>query len=109
MDDQNASLSTDGSSEKSRDGFLAGVKQHINSMTVGASVTEIQQNIKAAAGETVNGLEETVIDNVVPAASEALQSAQASISALAGKAATESESQVEKGMLLGSVDFAWLH
>lgn len=109
MDDPNASLSTDGSNEESHGGVLAGVKHHINSMTAGVSVTEIQQNITTAAGETVNDLKETVVDNVVPAAGEALQSAQASISALAGKAATESASQVEKGMFLGSVDFAWLH
>ena len=109
MDDPNASLSTDGSSGESHGGVLAGVKHHINSTTAGVSVTEIQQNITTAAGETVNDLKETVVDNVVPAAGEALQSAQASISALAGKAATESVSQVEKGMLLGSVVFAWLH
>jgi hypothetical protein len=100
MDDPNASLSTDSPSEPNGEGALAGVKQQINSMTGGASVTEIQQNITTATGETVKSLKETVVDNVVPVAGEALQSAQASISALAGKAATESEAEVEKSMFL---------
>lgn len=100
MDDPKASLSTDSPSEPNGEGVLAGVKQQINSMTGGASVTEIQQNITTATGETVKSLKETVVDNVVPAAGEALQSAQASISALTGKAATESEAQVEKSKFL---------
>lgn len=109
MDDANTSVSTNSSSEPNSEGVLAGVKQQINSITGGASVTDIRQNTATVAGEKVNGLKETVVDNVVPAAGDALQSAQERISALAGKVTTGSESQVEKGMFLGLINFASLH
>jgi hypothetical protein len=102
MGDSNNSLPTDPASDSNREGVLASAKQQINSMTGGASVTDIQQNFTTAAGEKAAVLKETVVENVMPAAGEALQSAQQSLQTLASKAIPESNSQGENGMFIPS-------
>ena len=57
------------------EGVLAGVKQQINSITGGSSVSEIQEKVTTIAGEKINDMKETV----VPAAEEVLQNMQAQI------------------------------
>lgn len=76
------------------------MKQQIDTVTGGASITEIQQNITTVAGEKANALEETVVNDIIPAASEALQSTQESIRSLAEKATNGNNAQGEKGMFL---------
>ncbi|KAJ5389556.1 uncharacterized protein N7496_000624 [Penicillium cataractarum] len=98
MGDSNTSLSTDSSRDSKDEGVLASVKHQLDSVTGGAAIAEIQQNIPTVAEEKVNALKETVINDVVPATGEALQSAQESIRALAEKVMTGHEAQGGKEM-----------
>jgi hypothetical protein len=100
MSGSNNSVSTDNSRDSNGASVLVGVQQQINTITGGASITEIQQNVIAVASEKVTGVKEAVVENIMPPAGEALQSAQKSIYTLAGKVATGSDSQGEKGMFL---------
>jgi hypothetical protein len=63
-------------------GVLAGVKNQIDGITRG-SATDLEGNFVAVAGDTVNGVKETVLEGV-PVAAEALQSAQDRIRSFAG-------------------------
>lgn len=62
------------------DGVLSSVKQQVNSVTDGASLSEISSKVTAVAGEKANGMKDTV----VPAAGEALNNVQGQIRSLAG-------------------------
>ncbi|OOQ88400.1 hypothetical protein PEBR_13771 [Penicillium brasilianum] len=95
MGDLNTSVSTDSPRDSKDEGILAGVQQQINSVTGGASITEIQQNITTVAGEKAHALKATVVNDIVPAASEALQSAQESIRTLTEKATNGNDAQEE--------------
>ncbi|OKP00354.1 hypothetical protein PENSUB_7811 [Penicillium subrubescens] len=97
MSDSNNSLSTDSSRDSNGDGVLTSVQQQINSITAGASATRFQQNVTALASEKITDVKEAVVDNIIPAAGEALQSAQESIYTLAGKVTTGNDLQGEKG------------
>lgn len=92
------SLSTDSPRDSNREGVLAGVQQQLNSIPGGASITAFQQNATALASEKVTDVKETVVNDIMPVASEALQSAQESIYTLAGNLTTENDVQGEKGM-----------
>ncbi|KAJ5891706.1 uncharacterized protein N7473_007934 [Penicillium subrubescens] len=96
MSDSNNSLSTDSSRDSNGDGVLTSVQQQINSITAGASATRFQQNVTALASEKITDVKEAVVDNIIPAAGEALQSAQESIYTLAGKVTTGNDLQGEK-------------
>jgi hypothetical protein len=100
MGDLNTSVSTDSPRDSKDEGILADVQAQINSVTGGASITEIQQNITTVAGEKAHAVKDTVVNDIVPAASEALQSAQESIRTLAEKATNGKDAQEEKGMFL---------
>jgi hypothetical protein len=100
MSDSNHSLSTDSSRDSNGDGVLAGVQQQINSIPGGASITAFQQNATALASEKVTDVKKTVVDDIMPAAGEALQSAQETFYSLAGKVTTGNDLQRENGMFL---------
>lgn len=74
---------TDRNSTQS-EGILAGAKQQIDSLTGGASITGIKDNVAGAAGERLTGVKETVLDGAVPTATGALQTAQDKIRSLTG-------------------------
>lgn len=62
------------------EGVLANVKQQLNSVTGGRSVSEIGSDVSSVAGEKVQGMKETV----VPAAEDAIQTVQTRIQSLTG-------------------------
>lgn len=98
MGDSKNSLSTDSSRDSNGEGVLAGAQEQVNLIKGRASITAFQQNATALASETITGVKETVVDNIMPAAGEVLQSAQESIYSLTGKATTGTDLQEEKGM-----------
>ncbi|KAF3386220.1 hypothetical protein F1880_000861 [Penicillium rolfsii] len=98
MSGPDSSLSTDSSRDSNEGGVLASVQQQVNSIRGGESITAFQQNATTLASEKITGVKETVVDDIIPAAGEALQSAQKSIYSLAGKVTTGNDLQGEQGM-----------
>lgn len=82
------------------EGMKAGVKGQIDSMTSGPLVTDTKNNVTAVAGETIQGVKETVLDGAVPAAAEALKGAQDRVLALAGRGNGAKSDSAEKGLFL---------
>ncbi|KAJ5935214.1 hypothetical protein N7466_004761 [Penicillium verhagenii] len=72
-------------SESNSSGALGDVKTRLNNMTGGSSISEISSRATAVAGEKVVALKDTVMENAVPAAGEALQSLGGRIRNLAGE------------------------
>lgn len=82
------------------EGMMASVKGQIDSMTSGPLVTDTKNKATAVAGETINGVKETVLDGAVPAAAEALQGAQDRVLALAGRGNEAKSDSAEQGLFL---------
>lgn len=81
--EQNQSEAAARSSDQS-EGVQTSAKQQLDSITGGVSVTDIKNNVTSVAGEKINGAKETVLGGAVPAAAEALQSAQGKIRSVIG-------------------------
>ncbi|KAJ5763272.1 hypothetical protein N7533_001953 [Penicillium manginii] len=72
-------LPADSESNQS-EGVLANVKEQLNSVTGGRSISEIGSEVSSIAGEKVQGAKETVL----PVAEEAIHTVQAQVRYLAG-------------------------
>lgn len=74
-------LPADSESHQSEsEGVLANVKEQLNSVTGGRSISEIGSEVSSVAGEKVQGAKETVL----PVAEEAIHTVQAQIRSLTG-------------------------
>ncbi|CAI7676912.1 unnamed protein product [Penicillium pancosmium] len=74
-------LPADSESHQSEsEGVLANVKEQLNSVTGGRSISEIGSEVSSVAGEKVQDAKETVL----PVAEEAIHAVQAQIRSLAG-------------------------
>lgn len=71
-------------SSNQSEGILAGAKQETSSLAGGTSATEIKDNVASVAGKKMTGVKQTVVDDAMPAAAGALQTAQDKIRGLTG-------------------------
>lgn len=94
-------------SESQSGGILGAAKGQIDSLTGGVSVAEMKDNVAGAAGEKVTRVKETVLDDAVPAATGALQSAQDKIRSLAGGHDSEQGTWYSE-YALWDIDLIWL-
>lgn len=63
--------------------MMVSAKSQIDSITGGASVTEVKDNVVGAAGQTLNSMEK-VVGGAAPVAKETLQTAQDKLGLLVG-------------------------
>lgn len=90
-----------GSQHSESEGVFANVKEQLNSVTGGRSISEIGSEVSSVAGEKVQGAKETVL----PVAEGAIHTVQAQIRSLAGGSVDENSGN---GTQEGSKEFLLL-
>lgn len=73
----------------------AGTERQTGTVTGGSSITEIKDQVVSATGQTLDDAKQTVLNDMVPAATGALQNAQENLRSIAGgdKAGIEGQSK----------------
>ncbi|KAI2792289.1 hypothetical protein POX_b02326 [Penicillium oxalicum] len=71
-------------------------------------ITTLQQNVSSLAGPQFNLVKDAVNENIVPVASEALQSTQSAVREIIRKVSPESEAEPQKGLDPSHPDYKYI-